>query len=399
MTNDVVHSQDELAVFRQEIQQFLKSHLSAELSARVRAGYYLSKEELANWNLALSKQGWTGFNWPREYGGPGWSPMQRYIFEEESAKAGAPILITIGLNQVAALLMAYGTPAQKKQHLSGIQDGSDIWCQGFSEPQAGSDLASMKCQAQLEGDHYVINGTKTWTTAAHWSSWCLLLARTDSSGKKQEGLTLLLLDMKTPGITIRPIIGIDGIHSLNQLFLDNVKIPVHQRVGEEGKGWGLMKVFLGHERISAAGIWRCRAHFDRLCHIARHQMRGSRPLLEHPVFKAKLAMIEIRMRALEIILLGIMNDPSRATDIEASHLKLRGTQTQQELLRMISEAAGEYALPFHQTSISKGWGEQTPIGPDFAATSTPAYFFWRKATISGGSSEVMRNLIAQKLLS
>jgi len=393
MSND---DPQQLEAHRQEVRVFLAENLTPELAERAQAGYYLSKDEMTSWHQALYRRGWAGINWPKEYGGPGWSPMQKYIFEEECATAGAPILIMIALNQVAALLIAHGSPTQKQRHLPRILDGSDMWCQGFSEPNSGSDLASLKCAAVRDGDHYVVNGNKMWTTAAHWSNWCFLLVRTSSDGPKQEGITILLLDMKTPGITIRPIIGLDGMHSLNQLFLDNVHIPVDCRVGEEGKGWALMKVFLGHERISAAGIWKCKAHFARLVAIARRERRNGQALIDNARFRERLAWIEIRMRALEVILLQIVNDPGKATGIEASLLKLRGTQLQQELLLMMSEAAGQYALPFHPEVLRAGWSEEA-IGPEFATPATPFYFFWRKATISGGSSEIMRTVMAQSI--
>lgn len=382
--------------FRQEVRDFLAAKLSPALAERVHAGYYLSKPELDGWQRSLHERGWAGTNWPQEYGGPGWTPMQKYIFEDECSRAGAPILVMMGLNQVASLLMAAGTEEQKRRHLPRILDGSDLWCQGLSEPNSGSDLASLKCPAWRDGDEYVVDGGKIWTTAAHWANWCFLLVRTGSDGPKQEGITILLLDMKTPGITIRPIIGLDGMHSLNQLFLDKVRIPVSCCVGEEGKGWALMKVFLGHERISAAGIWKCKAHFARLTMIARNTLRNGRPLIENARFREGLAWLEIRMRALEVILLSIINDPAKAKGIEASMLKLRGTELQQEMLAMMSEAAGQYAVPFHPDILRTGWTEE-PIGPEFATTATPFYLFWRKSTISGGSSEIMRNVIAQGL--
>jgi alkylation response protein AidB-like acyl-CoA dehydrogenase len=388
----------DLDAFRSEVRSFLKEKLSPVLAERSRLGFYLSKEELFGWQQELFGKGWMGVNWPKEYGGPGWSPMQKYIFEDECAKAGAPILIMLGLNQVAALLIGYGTEAQKKRYLPSILDGTETWCQGFSEPGSGSDLASLKCAAIRDGDHYVVNGTKIWTTVAHWSDWCFLLVRTDNSGRKQDGITILLMDMKLPGITIRPIIGLDGMHSLNQLYLDNVRIPVAQRVGEEGRGWDLMKVVLGTERISAAGIWKAKAHFERLCAIAKTQMSGGRPLIERPRFRQRLAWLNLRLRALEEILLGVIEDPDKMASADSNILKLHGTQLQQELLEMISEAAGYYSLPFDPDVMREGWGDQTPIGPDFAVPATPFYFFWRKSSISGGANEIMRNMIAHTLL-
>ena len=385
-----------LEEFRQEVRDFLKANLSPELAERVKAGYYLGKPELDRWQRALYERGWAGTNWPVEHGGTGWTPMQKYIFEDECANAGAPILIMMGLNQVAALLMAAGTEEQKKRHLQGILDGTDLWCQGLSEPNSGSDLASLKCAAWREGDEYVVDGSKIWTTAAHWASWCFLLVRTGNDGPKQEGITILLLDMKTPGITIRPIIGLDGMHSLNQLFLDKVRIPASCRVGEEGKGWPLMKYFLGHERLSAAGIWKCKAHFARLVKIAQATRRDGRPLIENARFRDRMAWLEIRMRALEVLLLSIIGDSAKAKGAEGAMLKLRGTELQQEMLAMMSEASGPYAVPFHPEVLRTGWTGE-PVGPEFATTATPFYLFWRKSTISGGSSEIMRNVIAQNL--
>lgn len=384
--------------FRREVRDFLREALPPDMAERSRAGYHLSRDELLQWHRALHARGWAGVNWPVEHGGPGWTPIQRQIFDQSCAEAGAPILVMIGLNQTAALLFAFGSEEQKARHLPRILDGSETWCQGFSEPQAGSDLAALRCAAVREGDEYVVNGTKLWTTAAHYADQCILLVRTDSGGKKQHGITILLLDMKTPGITVRPIIGLDGMHSLNEMFLDNVRVPVGCRIGEENEGWSLMRVFLGHERISAAGIWKFKAHFARLCAIARSEMRNGRPLIEDRRFRDELAAIEIRMRALEAILLDIFEDPSRSTGIEASLLKLAGTEVQQELLRLTSDAAGYHALPFLPEIMKSGWGDEPPIGPEFAAPATPNYLFWRKGSISGGSSEIMLNMIADKVM-
>jgi alkylation response protein AidB-like acyl-CoA dehydrogenase len=394
----LIEDTDELQAFRQEVRSFVREALPADIAERTRGGYHLSREELFRWHRALAARGWAGVNWPVEFGGPGWTPQQRQIFDQEYADAGAPILVMTGLNQTAALLFAFGTPEQQQRHLPYILDGSQTWCQGFSEPQAGSDLANLRCAAVREGDHYVVNGTKLWTTAAHYANWCILLVRTSSAGKKQEGITILLMDMALPGITVRPIIGLDGMHSLNEVFLDNVRIPVGCRVGEEGKGWSLMRVFLGHERISAAGIWKFKAHFSRLCAIARTEIRNGKPLIEQARFRDELAAIEIRMRALEAILLDIFADPAKSTGIEASLLKLAGTEVQQDLLRLTSDAAGYYAIPFLPEVMKTGWVEEQPIGPEFAAPATPNYLFWRKGSISGGSSEIMLNMIADAVL-
>lgn len=388
----------DLDAFRQEVREFLAERLPPRTAERALAGYYLSRDEMLDWHRTLADRGWIGFNWPEEHGGPGWTPLQRYVFEDECARAGAPIINTVGLNQVASLLFAFGTEEQKRQHLPPIRQGSVMWCQGISETQSGSDLASLRCPAVRDGDEYVVNGSKIWTSGAHISEWCILVVRTDSSGRKHDGITILLLDMKTPGITIRPIVGLDGMHSLNEMFLDDVRVPVANRIGEENEGWRMMRVYLGNERISAAGIWKLKVHFSRLCSLARKEVRNGRPLIENRRFRDDMARTLIRMRALEVLLLDIIDKPEKATGVEASVLKLRGTELQQDLLRMLSDAAGYYALPFFPDTMKDGWGDQDPVGPEFAAPSTPNYLFWRKATISAGSSEIMLNLIARNVL-
>jgi alkylation response protein AidB-like acyl-CoA dehydrogenase len=387
-----------LEAFRAEVQAFLREKLPPAVAERFLAGFYLHYEEQRAWHRALHERGWIAPHWPAEHGGTGWSPAQRQIFEQECANAGAPLLVMIGLNQVAALLIAFGTAEQKARFLPHIHDGTEFWCQGFSEAQAGSDLANLRCPAVRDGDDYVVNGSKLWTTGAHYANWCVLLVRTDSSGKKQEGITILLVDMKTPGITVRPIVGLDGMHSLNEVFFDNVRVPAARRVGEENQGWSLMKVFLGHERISAAGVWKFKAHFARLCAIARAEKRGDRPLIEYPRFRDELAILDVRMRALEAILLDIFDDPTKLTGVGASVLKVAGIEVQQELLRLFSDAAGYYAIPFLPSVMHAGWGDEEPIGPAFAAPATPNYLFWRKGSISGGSTEVMLNMIADVVL-
>lgn len=389
---------DALEQFAEEVRAFLREKLPPATAERSLAGFQVSREEQLAWHRALHERGWSAVNWPPEFGGPGWSAAERQIFDRECADAGAPLLVTIGLNQVAALLIAYGTDAQKARHLPGIRDGSSSWCQGFSEAQAGSDLANLRCAAVRQGDEYVVNGTKLWTTAAHYAQWCILLVRTSNAKRKQEGITILLLDMKTPGITVRPIIGLDGMHSLNELFLDDVRVPVTCRVGGENQGWSLMRVFLGHERISAAGIWKFKAHYRRLCALARNEMRGGTRLIDDRRFRDELALLEVRMRALEAILLDITYDDSLATGTTAALLKLAGTEVQQALLRLFSDAAGYYAIPFQPEVMRDGLSDHESIGPAFAAPATPNYLFWRKGSISGGSSEIMLNLIADAVL-
>lgn len=387
----------EIAEFRHEVRGFLANALPPEVAARVEAGAALSRDELMDWHRRLFEQGWVAPGWPVEHGGTGWSEAQKYAFEEECALAGAPSLIPMALTIVGPLLIAFGSDEQKARHLPAILGGDEIWCQGFSEPDAGSDLASLKCRAVRDGDHYVVDGSKIWTTQAHWADWCLLLVRTSSEGRKQQGISILLVDMTSPGITVRPLPSLDGLHVLNQVFFDGVRVPLGQRVGEEDDGWRLLKATIGHERVLVADVGRCKTMLRRLRRIAGCERRHGRPLAEEPRFRARLARLEIRLKALELCALRVVNDPALAVRPEASMLKVRGTELQQDISRATSDALGLYALPYHPEVLTEGWlGE--PVGPDYAATPTPFYFFWRKASISAGTNEIQKTIIAKSLL-
>jgi len=383
--------------FRSDVRAFLHRALPAELASRVRAGHTLSREELMGWHRALHRQGWVAMHCPAEHGGPGWSLAQKYVFEEECARAGAPGLIPMGLTIIGPLLIAFGNPEQQARFLPRIRDGSDIWCQGWSEPDAGSDLASLRCRARLEGEHYVVTGTKIWTTHAQWADWCMLLVRTASTGRRQDGITILLVDMTLPGITIRPLPSLDGIHVLNELHFDAVRVPVALRVGEEDRGWPLLKATVGHERILNADVGRCRAMLERLATIARRERRDGKPVIEHPAFRQRMARAEIRLLALETLVLRALAAPDPANGPDAPLIKIRGTELQQEIAWLLSDAVGAYGLPYHRAVLTDGWTE-APIGPPDAATLTPFYLFWRKASISAGTNEIMRNMIARRLL-
>ncbi len=388
----------EIDLFRDDVRAFLATALRPEMAARVEAGYALGRDELMEWHRLLHARGWIAPGWPREAGGTGWSEEQRYVFDEECALASAPLLIPMALTIVGPLLIAHGSEAQKRRHLPAILSGEEIWCQGFSEPEAGSDLAALRCRATREGDDYLVEGSKIWTTQAHWADWCLLLVRTASEGRKQQGITILLVDMKSPGITVRPLPSLDGLHVLNQVFFAGVRVPRTQRVGAEGEGWGILKSVIGHERVLVADVGRSRMLLRRLCRIAATERRRGRPLAEEPRFAARLARLAVRLKALELCVLRVVNDPALALRPEASMLKLRGTELQQEMSRLMSDALGPYALPYHRAVLTEGWGDARPVGPDYAATPTPFYFFWRKASISAGTNEVQRNIIAKSLL-
>jgi alkylation response protein AidB-like acyl-CoA dehydrogenase len=391
---------EDLEVFRQQVRSFLAENLSPATARRSKSGYYLAKNEVWDWQNALSRKGWSVRNWPVEYGGTGWSLLQKHIFDEECARAGAPVIPGAGINMVGSLLLNFGAPEQKERFLPGIRSGESVWCQGWSEAQAGSDLANLRCKAVRDGDHYVVNGTKLWTSNAQHADMCMLLVRTSTIGRKQDGITILLVDLKTtPGITIRPIYTINGKHGTNEVHFDEVRAPVANRVGEEGRGWPMMRgIVLDHERISAAGITRAQASLERIHEVARTDLGDGTTLMENGAFRRRLAWLELKTRALHARLLEILATPSENWGTMPSVLKLQGSMLQQDLLEMLSEAAGWYAIPFHKDQMSDGWGNEPPIGPEFATTATSNFLIVRSITIAGGASEVQRNMIAKSLL-
>lgn len=382
----------ELDGFRAEVRCFLTNALPDELAARVKAGHTLSRDELMFWHRTLHGRGWVAPGWPTEHGGAGWSILQRHVFDEECSDAGAPSIIPMGLTIVGPLLIAHGTDEQRARYLPRILDGSEIWCQGWSEPEAGSDLASLRCHAERVDDEYVVNGTKIWTTFAQWADRCMLLARTATGDRRQFGITILLVDMRDPGVSVRPLPSLDGMHVLNQIYFDNVRVPVSDRVGPEDEGWSLLKSTVGHERILNADVGRARAMLDRLIRIVQ-ATPGAQPGLV-----SRAARAAIRFRALEVLVMRALDSSDPANAPGTSVIKVRGTELQQEISWLMSEALGLYGLPYLPEVMQAGWQDETPIGPDDAATVTPFYLFWRKASISAGTSEIMRNLIAQQIL-
>ncbi len=334
--------------------------------------------------------------WPKEYGGPGWSVTQRFIFNQESANAEMPTTLPFGLSMVGPVIFTFGNDAQKKKYLPRILSGEDWWCQGYSEPGAGSDLANLRTKAVREGDHYIVNGQKTWTTLAQYADWIFCLVRTDPNVKPQEGITFLLIDMKTPGITVKPIIVLDGAHEVNDVFFDNVKVPVENRVGEENKGWTYAKFLLVHERTGIAGTARSKKAVERLKEIARSEHVDGTPLIETDAFSRKVAELEIELSALEFTELRTLAQEAKGhmAGPESSILKIRGTEIQQRITELTEEAVGYYAFPYER---ALGANEYPP-GPDYAAGAAGRYFNMRKASIYGGSNEIQRNIIAKAVL-
>jgi alkylation response protein AidB-like acyl-CoA dehydrogenase len=393
---DLSYTGDDL-VFRDQVRAFLEAELPADLRHKVVNHLRLHKDDYVRWHRILARQGWAAPGWPREYGGPGWTPVQRHIFDEECARAGTPPILPFGVNMVAPVIMAFGSQAQKDYYLPRILSCEDWWCQGYSEPGAGSDLASLKTTAVRDGDHYVVNGQKTWTTLAQHADMIFCLVRTDPTVRKQEGISFLLVDMHAPGVTVRPIIMLDEDHEVNEVFFDNVRVPVANVVGQENRGWTYAKYLLGHERTGIAAVGRSKRELARLKALARREQKDGAPLLRDPLFAAKVADLEIELMALEMTVLRVLADAHRAPGPEASVLKVRGTEIQQRLSELMVEAAGPLALPFDPAYLEGETGHSV-IDDDFAAPLLPHYFNYRKTSIYGGSNEIQRNIISQMIL-
>ena len=390
-------SAEDLA-FRDEVRSFLADSYPASLRGKQDEGDELSKEDFLSWHKVLAKKGWAAPAWPVEYGGTGWSSTQRYIWSEETARADCIRLMPFGLAMVGPVIYTFGTPEQKAQFLPRILSGEDWWCQGYSEPGAGSDLASLRTKAVVDGDDYVVNGQKTWTTMAQHADWGFFLVRTDPDAKMQEGISFLLIDMKSPGITVRPIITLGGEHEVNEVWLDNVRVPIANRVYEENKGWTCAKFLLAHERVGIAGVASSKRGVEKLKAVAATEMEGERSLLANPFFRRKVAELEIDLAALEYTELRTLAGMAAGKNPgpESSVLKIKGSEIQQRLTELTLEMAGHYGAPYY-----RGFGEgdnEHPIGPEWANRAAPTYFNARKTTIYGGSNEIQRNVIAKMVL-
>jgi alkylation response protein AidB-like acyl-CoA dehydrogenase len=350
--------------------------------------------------VILNDRGWIAPNWPQQYGGTGWSPVQQHIFDEECADAGAPLLSVFSLRMVAPVIMAFGNEAQKAHFLPRILSGEDWWCQGYSEPGAGSDLASLKTRAERKGDHYVVNGQKTWTTLGHHASWIFCLVRTAVDVRNQEGISFLLIDMNTPGVSVRPIIMLDGEHEVNEVWFDNVEVPVQNRIGEENKGWTYAKFLLGHERTGIAGVGRSKRELKRLKEVAARQPGSDgRRLIDDARFRDRVAQVEIDLMALEITNLRVIaaEMEQRAPGPEASLLKIRGSEIQQTLSELLMQALGHDALPYQHDAMDAGYDGEI-VGPGYGVPLSGHYFNLRKTTIYGGSNEIQKNIISKMIL-
>ena len=390
-------SPEEIA-FQQEVRTFIAENYPENLRSVQDEGHDLSKEDFLSWHRILAKKGWIAPAWPVEYGGTGWTATQRFIWSEELAAADCVGTMPFGLSMVGPVIYTFGTPEQKAQFLPGILSGDDWWCQGYSEPGAGSDLASLRTKAVRDGDHYVVNGQKTWTTMAQYADWGFFLVRTDSDAKAQEGISFLLIDMKTPGVTVRPIITLGGEHEVNEVWLEDVRVPVANRIYEENKGWTCAKFLLAHERTGIAAVARSKRGVEKIKSIARTEQDGDRPLIANPFFKRKISELEIDLTALEFTELRSLAGEAagKGPGPESSLLKIKGSEIQQRITELALEAVGHYGAPYF-----RGFGEgdnEHPIGPDYAHRAAPTYFNTRKTTIYGGSNEIQRNIIAKMVL-
>src|SRR6202789_2308749 len=398
---DLSFSKEEVA-FRDEVRAFFKDNVPAATRQKLQEGRHLSKQEMIDWWRILNKKGWGVSHWPKEYGGTGWSSVQHYIFNEELQMAPAPSPLAFGVSMVGPVIYTFGNEKQKKQYLPRIANVDDWWCQGFSEPGSGSDLASLKTKAERKGDVYIINGQKTWTTLAQYADWIFCLCRTDPAAKKQSGISFILIDMKTKGITVRPIQTIDGGHEVNEVFFDNVRVPLENLVGEENKGWTYAKFLLGNERNGIARVGISKARIKRIRELASLKVYGDKPKIEDPLFRMKLAAVEVELKALEMtqlrVIAGERNREKGKPDPASSVLKIKGSEIQQATSELLMDVVGPYALPFEPEREDGDRWNEPPVGPDWAATIAPTYFNLRKVSIYGGSNEIQRGIIAKAIL-
>ncbi|GEQ74189.1 acyl-CoA dehydrogenase [Comamonas testosteroni] len=391
---DLAFTPEEQA-FREEIRSWVRANLPEDIAHKVRNDLHLTRDDMQRWAKILGKKGWLGYGWPKEFGGPGWSAVQKHLFEEECALAGTPRIVPFGPVMVAPVIMAYGTPEQHRRFLPGIASGEVWWSQGYSEPGSGSDLASVKTRAERVGDKYIVNGQKTWTTLGQYGEWIFCLVRTSNEGKPQTGISFLLVDMKSPGVTVRPIKLLDGSHEVNEVFFDNVEVPADQLIGEENKGWTYAKHLLSHERTNIADVNRAKRELERLKRIAKTE-----GVWEDQRFRDQIALLEIDVIALEMLVLRVlsaMKSGKNPLDI-AGLLKIKGSEIQQRYSELMMLAAGPYALPYIQEAMEAGYQGDFPGNVLGNAPLAATYFNMRKTTIYGGSNEVQRNIVAQTVL-
>jgi alkylation response protein AidB-like acyl-CoA dehydrogenase len=400
---DLKYTAEEEA-FRAEVRAFLEAELPSDMRAKMRLGKRLRKDDLIGWQRILHRRGWGAVMWPRQFGGTEWSVVQQHIFEEERADVGAPPQNAFSLKMLAPVLMNFANAAQQAYFLPRIIAGEDWWCQGYSEPGSGSDLASLRTSAVRHGDYYTVDGQKTWNTYGQYADWMFCLVRTSTEGRPQQGISFLLIDMKTPGITLRPIITLDGEHEINEIWFDRVEVPVENLVGDENKGWTYAKFLLSHERTNNAGIGACKRALKNLKEIASDQIANGRPLIENPRFRDRIAQVELELMALEITNLRVLSATAsehRALGPEVSVLKIKGSEIIQQLAELQMHALGRDALPYLREARELKWIAEPLLAEHYRPYAPPLsgqYFNLRKTTIYAGSTEIQKNIISQQIL-
>ncbi len=397
---DIRYTAEEVA-FRHEVRSFFRSALPQSIRRKMVLEQRITKDDLVAWQRILNAKGWAMPLWPVEWGGTDWNAVRQYIFIEELQQTPAPMPLSQNVALVGPVIIAFGSQAQKEFFLPKLRNLDYWFTQGFSEPGAGSDLAGLSTRAVRDGEHYVVNGQKIWTSMAHHAEWGFFLVRTDANSKRQKGVSFLLIDMKSPGITVRPIITIDGFHHTNEVFLDNVRVPIANRIGEEHNAWKYVKYLLGHERTVLAKVGYSRARVRRAKELADSLIVNGAPLGHEPRFREKLAAIEVQLKALEITTMRVVDDQrkhlSTSQDPKGSILKLCGSEIEQALTELFVDMAGPDMAP-RQLEQLLATTTEPPIGPDWAATTAASYFFLRAATIYGGSSEIQRNIVSKAVL-
>ena len=389
---DMSYTPEQVA-FRREVREWIQRAMPAHLKRMAEGAGHFEHAEIMEWHKILYGQGWIAPHWPKEVGGTGWDITRRHIFGEEIVRAGCPILSPFGLGMVGPLLIQFGTDEQKRRFLPKILSGEEVWCQGYSEPNAGSDLASLQLRAEKDGDDYVLSGQKTWTTYAQYADWIFVLARTDASGKKQEGITFILADIKnTPGITVKPFLTTGGTYAFSETWFQNARVPQKNRVGPENGGWAMAKALLGHERTLIGGIAESKRMVGLAKRIARETPVGRATLFDDASFRQRIARLEMRLRALEMVQLRTLSAAQlgRAPGPESSILKLVGTEIQQESSELCMDAMGHDAM---------GWLDSPPEAlPERERAVASEFNYLRAATIYGGSNEIQRNIVAKQIL-
>jgi len=396
---DLRFTAEEVA-FRDEVRAFIADNLPEDIRERMRLGHPAEKADTIRWQRILNARGWAAYSWPKEYGGPGWTPVQRMMFLEENQLAPAPDMQVFNVTMIGPVLIQFGTDEQKRRFLPRAAEVEDWWCQGFSEPGAGSDLAALKTAAKRVGDEYVVNGQKIWTSTAHMADWCFCLVRTDPHAvKRQEGISFLLIDMKTPGITVRPIISIDGTHHLNEVFFDDVKVPVEMRIGEENKGWDYAKFLLGNERTGIARLGKSKERVRFAKETAREMRANGRPLIEDHEFRRRIAALETELKSLEITQLRVLSASKAAgqQDPLSAVLKLKGTELLQATSELVMDTGGPLSMPDWAQELA-ALSNEPEVGPVWATEATRSYLMLRAASIYGGTNEIMKTIVSKAVL-